>query len=79
MQKSNFGDEYYINYGYFNKDKLGHIIIEVYAELDDGGKHSEHNCCFFVETEYGLLMNFGERLDRLKNRPAGCEVRLNDN
>ena len=64
---------------FFNKDKLGHIIIEVYAELDDGGKHSEHNCCFFVETEYGLLMNFGERLNRLKNRPAGCEVRLNDN
>ena len=64
---------------FFNKDKLGHINIEVYAELDDGGKHSEHNCCFFVETEYGLLMNFSERLDRLKNRPAGCEIRLNDN
>ena len=64
---------------FFNKDKLGHINIEVYAELDDGGNYSEHNCCFFVETEHGLLMNFSERLDRLKNRPAGCEVRLNDN
>lgn len=64
---------------FFNKDKLGHINIEVYAELDDGGNYSEHNCCFFVETEYGLLMNFSEHLDRLKNRPVGFEVRLNDN
>lgn len=64
---------------FFNKDKLGHINIEVYAELADGGNYSEHNCCFFVETEYGLLMNFSEHLDRLKNRPVGFEVRLNDN
>lgn len=64
---------------FFNKDKLGHINIEVYAELADGGNYSEHNCCFFVETEYGLLMNFSEHLDRLKNRPVGFEVHLNDN
>lgn len=64
---------------FFNKDKLGHIIIEVYAELDDGGNYTEHNSCFFVGTEYGLLMNFCERLVCLKNNPVGCEIRLNDN
>ena len=63
---------------FFNKDKLGHIIIEVFAELDDGGNFTEHNCCFFVGTEYGLLMNFCEKLVCLKNHPAGCEIRLNE-
>ena len=28
---------------FIRKDKLGHIIIEVYAELDDGGNYAEHN------------------------------------
>ena len=64
---------------FFSKDKLGHIIIEVYAELDDGGNYTEHNCCFFVGTEYGLLMNFCESLVCLKNQPVGYEIRLNDN
>ena len=62
-----------------NKDKLGHIIIEVFAELNDGGNFTEHNCCFFVCTEYGLLMNFCESLVHLKNKPVGYEIRLNDN
>ena len=62
---------------FFWKDELGHIIIEVFAELDDGGKHTEHNCCFFVETEYGLLMNFCENLIHLKNNPAEYEIQLN--
>ena len=62
---------------FFRKDKLGHIIIEVFAELDDGGNYTEHNCCFFVGTEYGLLMDFCERLAYLKNFPVGYEVQLN--
>ena len=63
---------------FLRKDNLGHINIEVFAELDDGGNFTEHNCCFFVGTEYGLLMNFCERLAFLKNQPVGCEIRLND-
>ena len=62
-----------------NKDRLGHIIIEVFAELDDGGSFTKHNCCFFVGTEYGLLMNFCENLSCLKKCSVGYEVRLNDN
>ena len=57
--------------------RSGHIGIEVFAELDDGGNYTEHNCCFFINTEYGLLMNFCERLFRLKNSPAGYEIQLN--
>ena len=62
---------------FFRKDKLGHIVIEVFAELDDGGDYAKHNCCFFVSTEYGLLMNFCEKLVQLKKNPAGYEIQLN--
>ena len=58
------------------KDKLGHILIEVFAELDDGGDFTEHNCCFFVSTEYGLLSSFCERLVQLKKKPVGYEIQL---
>lgn len=61
---------------FFRKDKLGHIVIEVFAELDDGGDYTTHNCCFYVNTEYGLLMSFCENISRLKENPIGCEVQL---
>lgn len=63
---------------FFKKDTLGHILIEVFAEIDDGADYTEHNCCFFVSTEYGLLMNFCEKLVRLKNHSVGYEIQLND-
>lgn len=62
---------------FIRKDGQGHIAIEVFAELDDGGSHAEHNCCFFVGTEYGLLMNFCRNLVQLKEKPTGCAIRLN--
>ncbi|MBE6554623.1 MAG: hypothetical protein E7663_00120 [Ruminococcaceae bacterium] len=62
---------------FFRKDKLGHIVIEVFAEIDDGGDYSEHNCCFYVSTEYGLLMSFCESLVQLKKNPVGYEIQLN--
>ena len=62
---------------FFRKDKQGHIVIEVFAELDDGGDYTEHNCCFYVSTEYGLLMSFCERLVQLKKSPIGYEIQLN--
>lgn len=64
---------------FLSKDKLGHINIEVFAELDDGGNFTEHNCCFFVGTEYGLLMSFCESLVCLKSHPVGYKISLNDN
>lgn len=62
---------------FIRKDRQGHIAIEVFAELDDGGSRVEHNCCFFVGTEYGLLMNFSRNLVQLKEKPVGCAIRLN--
>lgn len=67
-----------ISLRFFRKDRLGHIIIEVFAELDDGGDFTEHNCCFFVRTEYGLLMEFCDGLVQLKKNPVGYKIQLNN-
>ena len=47
-----------ISFQFFHKDKLGHILIEVFLEIDDGGALSAHNCCFYINTETGLLHQF---------------------
>lgn len=62
---------------FLNKDKKGHILIEVFMELNDGGDYSKHNSCFFVNTEYGLLMNFCENLVQLKKASVDSEIQLN--
>ncbi len=67
-----------IEFRFISKDKLGHILIEVYAELDDGGTYSKHNCCFYINTEYGLLMNFCKRLQNFKKCSNYIEINLND-
>ncbi|MEA4833156.1 MAG: hypothetical protein VB118_11150 [Oscillospiraceae bacterium] len=59
-------------------DMLGHIIIEVYMELDDGGSYDKHNCCFFINTEVGLLQRFGKSLVLLNERGIAKQLFLND-
>lgn len=66
-----------ISLRFIKKDKLGHILVEVFAELDDGGSYVDHNCCFFVNTEYGMLLKFCNSLVQLKNNLVGYEVILN--
>ena len=62
---------------FLKRDMLGHIAVEVFAVIDDGGSYAEHHSCFFVNTEYALLMNFCNRLVQLKENPAGYEIQLN--
>lgn len=59
------------------KNKLGQVQIEVYIEIADGGTLSEHNCCFFINTEIGLLEQFRKSLPKLKNPEIGTKVILN--
>ena len=61
-----------------HKDKLGHVLIETYMELDDGGSYSSHNCCFYLNTELGLLEKFCKRLPTIKQKSLGIKVVLND-
>lgn len=67
-----------ISFNFIHKDKLGHILIEVYMEVDDGGSYSSHNCCFYINTEMGLLEKFCKKLPMLKQELLGTEVALND-
>jgi len=62
---------------FYKEDKLGHIKIEVYMELDDGGKFSKHNCCFYINTELGLLLEFHKNLFKIKTRKLGEKIVLN--
>lgn len=66
-----------ISLRFIRKDRLGHILIEVYMELDDGGTLSKHNCCFFINTELGLLDQFTKSLVNLKESKLGVKVILN--
>lgn len=68
-----------ISFRFLPKDKLGHIFIEVYMELDDGGDYSNHNCVFYLNTEIGLLERFFERLPKLKQKSSGIKLTLNEN
>jgi hypothetical protein len=60
------------------KNKLGHVRIEVYMEIEDGGALSRHNCCFFINTELGLLEQFRKSLPEIKNPEIGKKVILNE-
>ena len=63
---------------FFHKDTLGHILIEVFAELDDGGDYNRHNCCFYINTEMGLLERFCIRLQQLKHSTSDMKIVLNE-
>jgi hypothetical protein len=61
----------FLSLEFWCEDKLGHIVIEVYMELDDGASYSKHNCCFFIRTEISLLNRFGKSLISLSQSGIG--------
>lgn len=74
------GDEStpFISLEFWCKDELGHIVVEVYMEIDDGAPYSRHNCCYFINTEVGLLNRFGNGLLSLNNAEVGKKITLNE-
>lgn len=67
----------YVSLSIGKKDERGHILIEVYMEIDDGGDLSKHNCCFYIETEVCLLEDFQKSLSLLKEPGIGSTIVLN--
>lgn len=65
-----------ISFTFSYKDNLGHVQIEVFMEIDDGETVSGHNCCFYVNTEIGLLYQFKENLLKLKIPQLGMQISL---
>ena len=62
---------------FLREDKLGHVLLEVYMELNDGAKLSRHNCCFYVRTELGLLTEFHKDLSVIIEQQLGDKIILN--
>ncbi len=54
-----------IAFSFSNEDMCGHILIECFLEIDDGGSTDNHNCCFYVRTELGMLDDFFVSLSQL--------------
>ena len=67
-----------VAFRFSHKDVLGHVLIEVFMEIDDGGTLNTHTCCFFVNTEIGLLSKFKEKLPKLKMPQLGIRISLDD-
>ena len=62
---------------FLNADKAGHVLVEVFMEIDDGGTLSTHKCCFYLNTEIGLLHQFKKKLQNLKTPQLGVQIALN--
>lgn len=58
------------------KDPGGHVLIEVFMELNDGGSLDKHHCCFYLNTELGMLYDFNEKLMKLKEKKIGTSISL---
>ncbi|MCL2400856.1 MAG: hypothetical protein FWC91_14075 [Defluviitaleaceae bacterium] len=69
----------FVSLEFWCEDKSGHIITEIYMEIDDGASFDKHNCCFFIRTEIGLLNSFGKSLALLNERGLGTKISLNNN
>ena len=54
----------------------GHLKIEVDIEIDDNNKRC-HRCCFYVNSELGLIEKFGNTLGKLVTGQIGTKVSLN--
>ena len=68
----------YVSLRFFNKDKLGHVFIEVYMEIDDDGPLDKHNCCFYIKTELGILNNFAKKIININSKDIDIKVQLID-
>ena len=66
----------FVSLEFWCEDKFGHVIIEVYMEIDDGASVDEHNCCFFVKTDIGLLNSFGQSLLTLSKQRISEKISL---
>lgn len=60
----------------FECDERGRVKIEVYSEIDDGASFEKHNCCFFIESEIGLVNRFGKSLLNMNNGEIGNKAEM---
>ena len=56
-------------------DISGHVKIEVDLEIDDNNTRS-HRCCYYINSELGLVEQFSKGLIELVKKPIGEKVEL---
>lgn len=66
----------FASFKFFYSDKMGHITIDVFMEIDDGD-NAKHSCSFYVNTELGLLEQFAQSLKRILQSVIGIKVEMN--
>lgn len=60
----------------FKCDEYGHVEIEIYSEIDDGGPLEKHNCSFFIRSEIGLVNRFGKSLLNMNDGDIGTKAEM---
>ena len=65
-----------ISFEFIYQDKLGHVKIEIFTELDDGGSLDKHTVCFYINSEIGLLYQFKEKIESFGKISIGEEISL---
>lgn len=58
------------------QDTCGHVLLEIYMELNDGGDFGSHNCRFYIHTDRALLKGFMEGLEEFMTPTDGEVLRL---
>lgn len=58
------------------QDQKGHVLAEIYMELNDGGSFMEHNCRFYVSADRALLEAFAEGIPGFCSGDPGCSLPL---
>ena len=58
-------------------DNYGHVLIELDMEIADN-KTRIHRCTFYINTELGLLITFGEKLKEINKMELNKSIFLYD-
>lgn len=58
-----------------SQDKTGHVLIDVWFELDDDSM-PKHRCSCYVKTEIGLLAKFADAIIILADGSLDTEISL---
>ena len=58
------------------QDAMGHVLVEIYMELNDGGDFLTHNCRFYIHTDRTKLQAFASALENFRNPQDGASILL---
>jgi len=66
----------YIKFEFVSIDIHGHVQIDVSMDISSEKETNKYYCCFPLETEIGLLYEFGKNILKLNNAELNYQVEL---